>query len=426
MSSTGHAAYYHGSHRWFTGEHRRIGGPEAWLIWVLATVFVVWLFAIQTGYAVVSPDIQKTAGLTIAQVGLAASTYTWVFAVVQFFSGSLLDRFGTRPLMAIAVGFVTVGAFLYAATTNFGTLVIAQAVLAIGSSFGFVGAGYVGGKWFDAAKYGLMFGLVQTFASLGSAIAQPLIQDSLAALSWQQLLVAFGCFGVLLVILFIAFVRNPAPDPTVLTEKPQGSVFGSIFRDLGQAFANYRVILSSILAGVSFGAMLAVGTLWGPRIMDARGASVDFATILTALAWLGLAVGAPIVNVVSDKWRSRKWPAFWALLFQAIAIALVIYLPDVGNGAALIFMFAIGFFAGGHMLGFTISGEAVKGELIGSASAIVNGVCFIVGGLLTSIPSQFLPDKPTIADFQAALWLLPALVLVGCIAAAIMPEKKSA
>ena len=52
--STGHAAYHHGAHRWFEG-HRTLGGPEAWLIWVLATIFVVWLFAIQTGYAVVSP-----------------------------------------------------------------------------------------------------------------------------------------------------------------------------------------------------------------------------------------------------------------------------------------------------------------------------------------------------------------------------------
>lgn len=423
MSSSGHAAYYHGSHRWFEG-HRAIGGPEAWLIWVLATIFVVWLFAIQTGYAVVSPDIQKTAGLTIAQVGLAASTYTWVFAIVQFFSGALLDRFGTRPLMAIAVALVTVGAFLYAGTTNFGTLVIAQAVLAVGSSFGFVGAGYIGGKWFDAAKYGLMFGLVQTVASLGSAIGQPLIQASLSALTWQQLLVAFGCFGVLLVVLFIAFVRNPAPDPALPVAKPSGSVFGEIFRDLGHSFANYRVILSAILAGASFGAMLAVGTLWGPRIMEAHGADTGFATVLTALAWLGLAVGAPIVNVVSDRWHSRKWPAFWALLLQAAAIALVIYLPNVASGAALAFMFAIGFFAGGHMLGFTVAGEAVDGALIGSASAIVNGVCFIVGGLLTSIPSALLPQSPTIADFQAALWLLPVVVVIGCVAALLLPERR--
>lgn len=425
-TSTGHAAYHHASKGWFHGDHRRIGGPEAWLIWVLATVFVVWLFAIQTGYAVVSPDIQQDASLTIGQIGLAASIYTWVFALVQFFSGALLDRFGPRPLMAIAVALVAIGAFLYAGTTNFGTLATAQAVLAIGSSFGFVGAGYLGGNWFGAAKYGLMFGLVQTFASLGSAVGQPLILETLKNLTWQQLLVAFGTFGVLLTILFFAFVRNPAPAPGAVIAKPTGNVFGNILRDLGKAFSNIKVVLASILAGASFGAMLAVGVLWGPRVMEARGADTGFATVLTALAWLGLAVGAPLANLVSNRWGSRKWPAFYSLVLQALAIGLVIYLPAEGQGAALVLMFAIGFFAGGHMLGFTIAGEVVPGNLVGSASAIVNGICFIIGGLLQSIPSQLLPDDADLADFQAALWLIPAVVLVGAVAAIIIPEKKLA
>ena len=423
--STGHAAYHHASKNWFTG-HRTIGGPEAWLVWVLATTFVVWLFAIQTGYAVVSPDIQQSASLTIAQVGLAASIYTWVFALVQFFSGSLLDRFGSRPLMAIAVVFVAVGAFLYAGTTDFATLAIAQTVLAIGSSFGFVGAGYLGGLWFGAAKYGLMFGLVQTVASLGSAVGQPLILAALAHMPWQDLLVAFGVFGVLLAILFFGFVRNPAPDPAApVATKSHSNVFVDIIRNLGKSFANIKVVLSSILAGASFGAMLAVGTLWGPRIMEARGAETDFATILTALAWLGLAVGAPLANLVSNRWHSRKWPAFFGLLLQALSIALVIYLPTEGKGAALVLMFAIGLFAGAHMLGFTIAGEAVPGSLIGSASAIVNGVCFIIGGLLTSIPSALLPADPTLDDFQSALWLLPAVVVVGALAALAISEKRT-
>ena len=422
MSSTGHAAYVHGAHRWF-GEHRLIGGPEAWLIWVLATIFVVWLFAIQTGYAVVSPEIQVTANLSFAQVGLAASIYTWVFAVVQFFSGALLDRLGSRPLMAIAVGFVTIGAFLYAGTTSFATLALAQSVLAVGSSFGFVGAGYLGGKWFDAAKYGLMFGLVQTFASLGSAVGQPLILAALNHLSWQQLLIAFGTFGAILVVLFIALVRNPAMVDA--TPHVQGSVFGQIFRDLGHSFANYKVVISALLAGASFGTMLAVGVLWGPRIMEARGASTDFATVLTATAWLGLAVGAPLVNVISNRWHSRKWPAFYGLVLQALAISLVIYLPNEGNGAALSLMLAVGIFAGAHMLGFTIAGEAVDGSLIGSASAIVNGVCFIVGGLLTSVPSALLPAEPELADYQAALWLLPAVVVVGAVATLFLREPSS-
>ena len=397
----------------------RIGGPEAWLVWVLATSFVVWLFAIQTGYAVVSPEIQQDAGLSLAQIGLAASIYTWVFALVQFFSGSLLDRFGSRPLLAIAVGLVTVGAFLYSGTTDFATLATAQVVLAIGASFGFVGAGYVGGKWFVAARYGLMFGLVQAAASLGSAVGQPLILAVLGHLSWQQLLVAFGAFGVLLTVLFILIVRDPVVAESDAPSS-RGNVFAEIIRDLGQCFSTPNVVLSAIFAGAAFGTMLAMGTLWGPRLFEARGASSEFATVLTALAWLGLAVGAPLVNVLSDREGSRKVPAVIWLALQAIAISLVIYLPGESNGLAIVLMFAVGLFSGVQMLGFTVAGESVTGNLIGSASAIVNGICFMVGGLLTSIPSSLMPAEPELADYQAALWMMPVVLMFGVCAALLL------
>ena len=397
----------------------RIGGPEAWLVWVLATSFVVWLFAIQTGYAVVSPEIQQDAGLSLAQIGLAASIYTWVFALVQFFSGSLLDRFGSRPLLAIAVGLVTVGAFLYSGTTDFATLATAQVVLAIGASFGFVGAGYVGGKWFVAARYGLMFGLVQAATSLGSAVGQPLILAVLGHLSWQQLLVAFGAFGVLLTVLFILIVRDPVVAESDAPSS-RGNVFTEIIRDLGQCFSTPNVVLSAIFAGAAFGTMLAMGTLWGPRLFEARGASSEFATVLTALAWLGLAVGAPLVNVLSDREGSRKVPAVIWLALQAIAISLVIYLPGESNGLAIVLMFAVGLFSGVQMLGFTVAGESVSGNLIGSASAIVNGICFMVGGLLTSIPSSLMPAEPELADYQAALWMMPVVLMFGVCAALLL------
>ncbi len=402
----------------------RLGGPEAWLIWVLATIFVVWLFSIQTGYAVVSPEIQKSAGLSLEQIGLAASIYTWVFAVVQFFSGALLDRFGSRPLLAVAVGFVTVGAFLYSGTTSFAILAVAQAVLAIGASFGFVGAGYIGGKWFEAAKYGLMFGLVQAFASLGSAVGQPAILAFLQTLTWQQLLVAFGCVGVLLVVAFIVFVRDPAPaSGPHAAVRHRGTVLAQILGELGRCFANREVVLAALLSAASFGTMLAVGTLWGPRIMEARGMSTVFATVLTAAAWLGLAVGAPLANIVSNRWGSRKWPAAISLALQGVAIASVIYLPTEVEGAALALMFAVGLFSGAQMLGFTVAGETVDRSLIGSASAIVNGCCFIVSGLLTAIPTAFLPETPDLADYRSVLWLMPVVLTVGVVASLLLRER---
>ncbi|MFE2926155.1 MFS transporter [Streptomyces goshikiensis] len=403
------------------GPHRTIGGVEAWIIWSLATVFVVWLFSIQTGYAVVSPEIQKTAALTVAQISLAGSIYTWAFALCQFFSGALLDRFGSRPLLAIAVAFVTAGAFLYAQTTSMATLIAAQVVLAIGSAFGFVGAGYLGGQWFPAARYGLMFGLVQCLASLGSAFGQPIISWQLTQVSWQQLLNGFGAAGVLLIVLFALLVRNPSPGPETLAQTTAAKaarppLVSSIFRDLGACFRNRNVVLSAALAGVSFGSMLAMGVLWGPRIMEARGAEASLAAILTAMSWLGLAVGAPLFNVLSDHWNNRRVPAVVGVLLQAVAVALLIYLPSETNSVSVVTMFCVGLFAGAHMLGFTVAGESVPGGLVGSSAAIVNGICFIVGGLLQAVPGKLLPQSPALADYGHALLIMPVLLVLGALA----------
>lgn len=426
MPSSGHEGYAHATTSFFGDKkHSRIGGPEAWTIWILATIFVVWLFAIQTGYGIVSPDIQRSAHLTLSQISSAASIYTIVFAFCQFFSGSLLDRYGTRPLLAIGVALVTLGAFLFSATSGFATLAIAQAVLALGASFGFVGAGYVGGKWFVAAKYGLMFGLVQMFASLGSAVGQPAISALLKDMTWEQLLAGFGAFGVLLTIAFIFIVRNPVASPEEATAaKPSGNVIGEILHDLASCFGNRQVVLSALFAGASFGTMLAVGVLWGPRVQEARGASPGFAATLSALAWLGLAFGAPLVNVVSNRWHSRKWPAVFGLCLQAVAVTLFIYGPNSGRGASMVVMFAVGLFAGTHMLGFTIAGESVSGSLIGSASAIVNGVCFIVGGVLEAVPGWLLPDHALLSDYHHDLWIMPAVLVLGAFAALALTERK--
>jgi MFS family permease len=323
---------------------------------------------------------------------------------------------------------VTAGAVLYAGTTNFGTLAAAQVVLAVGSSFGFVGAGYVGGKWFVAAKYGLMFGLVQCFASLGSAVSQPAISAMLAHMSWQQLLSGFGAFGVLLTVGFVVIVRNPVSTPEEIAatkaEQAGKNVFAEIFADLGACFGNRQVVLSALFAGASFGTMLAVGVLWGPRVQEARGASAGFAAVLSAMAWLGLAVGAPLVNVVSNRWHSRKWPAVVGMILQTVAVALFIYGPSNAAGVSVVVMLAVGIFAGTHMLGFTIAGESVSPRLIGSASAIVNGICFIVGGILEAVPGKILTsNQPTLSDYRSALWIMPAVLVAGILVTLALRER---
>ena len=148
-------------------------------MWCLANLFVVYLFSVQTGYAIVNANIQKDVGLTVAQIASIAAVYTWAFAICQFFGGALLDRLGARMILPISIGLVTLGVFIFANAKSYEMLLISQFVLALGSCTGFVGAGYVGGKWFGMALFSFMFGLTQFVASFTSAFTQNLIEFAL-------------------------------------------------------------------------------------------------------------------------------------------------------------------------------------------------------------------------------------------------------
>lgn len=398
-----------------------IGGGFAWTAWAIITLATVWQFVLQTGYAVVSPDIQAAAHLTISQVGVAAATYTWAFGITQFFSGALLDRYTSWPLLWVSIGIVTAGAFLYAVADSFLVLLLAQAILGIGSSFGFVGAGYVGSRWFKASWYGIMFGLVQTAVALGSAITQPVMQLLLKHTSWRSIILVLGFVGLGLTVASIFYLRDPASEAAVVPYDPGRSQAVQILSDLWHAVKNYQVILSALIAGSTFGVMMAIGTLWGPRIIAAQGADVMFSTLATGAAWLGLAVGAVLLPAVARRGQDYKWPAAIGAGVQMVAAILILFLA-MPHWASLVTMFIFGLASGVEMLGFAIAGGAVAHRLVGAAAAVVNAICFIISGLLTSIPAAFLPAHPTVDDFQHTLWAVPLVLMVGVIAALLLPR----
>jgi MFS family permease len=125
--------------------------------------------------------------------------------------GPLLDRMGARRILVPAILLVTLGVFIFANAHNFGMLLLSQACIAVGACTGFVGAGYVGGKWFGMAKFSFMFGLVQFAASLFSAFNQILLNWALAALQWQELFNYVGGLAICLLVVAALYIRDPGP-----------------------------------------------------------------------------------------------------------------------------------------------------------------------------------------------------------------------
>ena len=357
----------------------------AWVVWILAVTFVVYLFSFQTGYSMVNPSVQSDVGLSVSQVATIAAVYTWVFAICQFFGGALLDRLGARKVLPVSIALVVIGVFVFANASSYPMLLLSQVIIATGSCTGFVGAGYIGGSWFGMAKFSFMFGLVQVVAALTSAFSVNIIEAVLGGTTWRSLFNIYGVIGIGLLALGFIYIRDPKPVSHGM-DQGIGEFFGSVIGSMGQVAKIGHVWMASIIGAALFGALLALGVVWMPKLLMVHGMSPAAAGFGTSMLWFGLAAGSAVVPWWSDKIRNRKLPIILGSLVQLAAFLGLLYLPGISPTAAMVLCIIFGFANANHMLAFSTAADVVKPSQIGTSAAIVNGIMFIFGGILISRP----------------------------------------
>ncbi len=408
----------------------KLGGGRSWLNWIVSVSFVVLVFTLQTGYAITNPSVAKDLSLTIAQVGMIGTVYTFAFAIAQLSSGSVLDKFGTRWVLPIACLIVVFGAFIFANASGPKMLLLANLFTAVGGSFAFIGAGFTGGQWFPPLKYGFMFALVQFVASASAIIGQLILGAMIQKVEWRVLINGMAATGLLLIILMFFFLRNPQSKTDKYQWPGLRNFFRELFSSLAQVLAIHDVWINALIGGATMGTMLGLGVIWGSRLLVAGGMEQGQSFIVSSTAWAGLAVGAPLFSWISDKMRRRVRPMMVACALQLIIIIIILFNPAASTATMFALFFLFGLMAGASMIPFTIAAELVSPTLIGTSAAFVNGTQFVIGGIMMAIPGRVLggtglisrvkehamplvAPHSTVADFQWAMLTMPAILLLG-------------
>lgn len=83
---------------------------RAWFIWLISNLIVIFS-NMQIIYTFISLDLEKELGITIAQVALANSAYTWTFAISQFFSGAMFNAFSSKKIYFLSLSIMIFGFF---------------------------------------------------------------------------------------------------------------------------------------------------------------------------------------------------------------------------------------------------------------------------------------------------------------------------
>lgn len=393
---------------------------QPWLAWGIGVAFVVLVFGYQTGYAVIKGDVAGTHSLNAAQIGLIGAAYTWAFAIFQLISGSLLDRVGARRILPIAMILLALGIAGFATLSSLPLLILTQVVVAAGACFGFVGAGFVGGAWFGMAKYGLMFALVQFIASMSASVNQAAIVGALRRFNWDTLMLFMAGSGVVLFLLALLFLRDPAGwDETHGWPRHPRKFVGHVASDVGTVVTRPKMWSILVLGATSFSGMLAIGAVWGGDIAASSGLDDAASHAVLPWVWVGLALGAPSFAALSDRLHRRRPLLIASVVIQAVLIAFVISWTFESALVVGTLYFLFGFAAGGSMIPFTMAAELAGTALAGTSAALVNGIQFVGAGLLMLLPGYLQQGG---FDTQASFYSIPAILALSLLAAFALPE----
>ena len=179
----------------------------------------------QFGFTVFFLPISQDLGLSRAATSLAFSLSRAQGAIEAPLVGYLIDRYGPRPIIVVAVFLAGVGYILLSWVNNYTNFMIVYlGVICLAFVAGFVHSPLVvANSWFIRQRARAMT-VVSAAVPIGGALISPLLAIGVASIGWRWAAFASGCM-FLLVCLPLSFQLKRSPESMGLL--PDGDLASS-------------------------------------------------------------------------------------------------------------------------------------------------------------------------------------------------------
>lgn len=401
-------------------EKRGVGRPLAWIIWALAVTYVAYKFQTQSSYAVLNAGIAESLGLSLAQIGTLGAVYSVTYAVMTLVVGGLLDRYGARRVLGAGVAIVALGALIFGFAKSLAVVATGQALLGIGGAFGFPGLAYLTRYWFEVRHFGLVFGIAQTVAASANTLGQAGVGYLVLLFAWQDIMLLEAGFGLLLLVLFLAFVREPRLANDEREIRDTANFWPQLLSDLKRLTGDRLMWQVTLISGITFGTVLGVGIIWGIKLLQAQGFDSTTASNVNSTLWFGFGIGALLVHVVADVLRSFRVTSIIFLVIDLLAAALIVSLDEMSLPVAYALYVSLGFFAGVSTLCFTMTTRFCAKAIAGTAFGFITSVSFVVAAVLMAVPGKAVESLGV--SLGAAAYLFPSALLLALLIAIAKKE----
>ena len=382
-------------------------------------MFFMYEFLLRTILGTFEYPIMSDLKLNFVAFAILSSTsYQLIYGMMQIPVGLITDKFGLKKTLFFASLICALSVFGFAFTHTFSTAVIFRIMTGFGSSFGFICLLAAVYDWMPRKNIALFIGLSQFIGTIGPMFAagpmSSIANDS--SIDWRYIFYALAFIGMLIAGLVLLIVKNNT-DYTgsfQILKRPK-PVATNIYRLIRQPQVWYIALFS---AGVYF-AIEYLSENSGKAFLVLNGYKADTASYMLTIAWLGYAVGCPLLGYISDMTHRRKAMMVVSAVFCLVSAVVIFYFPlNIVLLTSAFLMLGIG--ASGQSIGFAIMAEQCNHNYRAAGLGLNNAVIMlitslnapIIGGLLSVFSKK---AAPSVSSYQHAFLLIIALMAMALV-----------
>jgi len=368
--------------------------------------------------SVANSTVRAELGLSLGQMGLLLSAFSWSYALAQLPAGGLADRVGPRKLLTAGLVLWSLAQAAGGLATNFGQFIAARVMLGIGEAPQFPSAARVVSNWFPLQDRGKPTGVFNAASPLGTALAPPLLTLLMVYLDWRIMFAIMGLVGLGVAVIWYALYRDPAIERLDAAERAYLFTGSKPAEGAKLTFAEWRGLFGHIttwgmIIGFFGSAYLNwVYITWLPSYLTvARHMSLVSSGFAASVPFFAGFVGCLVAGWFSDRLTKRsaspvvgrKRPVVVAMIGMALFTVPAALVES--NVLALVCISIVVFLANASSVGcWTLATAVAPANRVASLGSLQN-----FGGFLGAALA------PILTGYIADAWSFVPALLVGAL-----------
>jgi MFS family permease len=400
---------------------------RALIIWSLGALFFLVEYFIRISPSVITQDLMSQFKVSALALGGISTFYFLAYVIMQIPVGVLVDRYGARWLIILATLLSAVGCVLFAISPSLWTIYLSRFFLGFGAAFAFVGTLKLVSNWFHFRWFAILAGATQALGMLGAAIGDAPMEIVFHKFGWRESMIGIAILLLILAIFMFFIIKDSPQGGKRLGRKKKIKVWSS----LAKVLTNKQTWINGFYIGLLYGPTASFAGLWGVSFMSvAYNASLTSAAAEVGMVFIGLAIGCPLIGMMSEYFQSRLVFMRLSSILSSIILSIVIYIhffvPGFNPSETLwyVLLLLYGIVNSGIIPSYALASEVNKKEVTGMAigftnmASVIFGAIFIpiVGWILDSVwGGQIHSGAPvyTETNYEIAFLLLPICLVLS-------------